>query len=337
MKAVIAKKPRNAVVRAMDPEGMEFLDAYPMDPPFGIWRKYGIRLVPLVAFQRIPHVKAIPGFWMLMRLYLLGKLKGIHTIVVDSSGNTAHAVARLAVALGFRVKVVLSTDTPESKKGIIASLSTVELIEVPGGVAKRARKEARLPGHYHLNQYADPANLDAHFRFTGPEIVRALGIAPDVICCAMGTGGTAGGVAKYFKKHYPKTKVIGARPILGQDIPGARDKRRMKESKIRWKLYLNENHDVFVVSRKDAFIAMRMLWQRMGTQAGPTSGLAYRGLEKYLKRYLKKLSPARRKALKGKIFVVLCSDDGRFYPERIGGELRPEQGRLPRKKTRKKK
>ena len=69
-----------------------------------------------------------------------------HTIVVDSSGNTAHAVARLAPAFGFKeVKVILPADVPETKKGIISVLPFVEIIEVGGGknVSERQKKKTK--------------------------------------------------------------------------------------------------------------------------------------------------------------------------------------------------
>jgi cysteine synthase len=315
------------LVRGFDPEAGELFRSYDL-PSMEPWDAYGITPVALVAFQRIAHIKMIPAYAMLMSAYLGGKLEGVHTIVVDSSGNTAHGIARIAPLLGFKVHVILSTDVPPAKKAILESLSTVQVTAVPGGVAAYARAQAALEGHYHLNQYADPENLESHFKFTGPEVLRGVGRPPLLVSIAMGTGGTAGGVAKFFHSEVQAdVRVIGARPTLGEDVPGSRDAKRMRESSIPWNEHIAADR-IVEVSRKDSFVAMRKLWQVLQPQVGPTSGLAYEALV----RYFLARSEEERELMRGREVVFLCPDDGRFYTEYTAGELRPEEGLLPSRK-----
>jgi Pyridoxal-phosphate dependent enzyme len=164
------------IVRALNPKGKQFFDPRFLPPKLNPYAHYFISIAALT-LRGLPHLKTIPAFQMMLEDFKDGQYKNKHTIVVDSSGNTAHAVARLAPAFGFdEVKVVLSADVPESKKGILAALSSVEIIEVGGGksVTKRAAEEAQRPGHYHLNQYDHWGNMRAHESFTGPEVLRAV-------------------------------------------------------------------------------------------------------------------------------------------------------------------
>lgn len=312
------------VFATLNPEEKKFIRVRFLPPELNRFAKDNVHMAALVAFGDLPHIKSVPALQMMLDDFKAGVYAGKHTIVVDSSGNTAHAVARLANAFGFKdVKVVLSADVPDSKKGILAALSSVEIIEVGGGksVAARAREEAEKSGHVHLNQYAHPSNPLAHEYYTGPEIVRSLHRAPAVVAIAMGSAGTAYGVARYFKKHHPHTRVVGVRPKLGEQVPGARDEKKMASVTFPWQELV---HTVIEMSRKTAFIGMRELWSAVEPQPGPTSGLAWKGLEQAI------LSEAvgPLSSLDGATIAFLCPDDGRFYSDRTLGELDTDQGLL---------
>src|SRR3989344_3910587 len=166
------------IFQALNPEGKQFMGVRWFQKELNPYVQQDIRIAALILFGMFPHIKTVPAFQMMLEDFQNGIYNDKHTIVVDSSGNTAHAVARLARAFGFKeVKVVLSVDVPESKKGILAALSSVELIEVGAGksVSQRAKEEAQKSGHYHLNQYIHLGNMRAHELYTGPEVLRVLG------------------------------------------------------------------------------------------------------------------------------------------------------------------
>lgn len=318
MRVTLDQVQSDPVFQALNPEGKKFMEVRHLPPA-----PHGVKIAALIPFTLFPHIKTVPTVQMMLEDFKSGLYDDAHTIVVDSSGNTAHAVARLAKAFGFHeVKVVLSADVPESKKGILAALSSVEIIEVGGGksVAKRAREEGEKPGHHHLNQYSHEGNMRAHERFTGPEVSRALGGDVAVVAIAMGSGGTAAGVGRYFKQQHPDTIIVGVRPMLGEQVPGARDEKRMQEVvTLPWEEVVSA---VIEVSRKESFIKMRRLWHFVEPQPGPTSGLAYAGLVAYLE----SLSSMELEKLRGKQACFICPDDGRFYSERTMGELDTGQG-----------
>ena len=311
------------IFQALNPEGKQFMSVRRLPPRLNPYAADDIEVAALISFGMFPHIKTVATVQMMLEDFKDGRYNGIHTIVIDSSGNTAHAVARLARAFGFsEVKVVLSVDVPESKKGILAALSSVELIEVPAGksVAGRAREEAEKSGHYHLNQYSHLGNMRAHELFTGPEVLRVLGDRAAVVAVAMGSGGTVAGVGSFLKKEKPGTVVLGVRPVLGEQVPGARDSKKMADVvTLPWQTVVDR---VVESSRKESFIGMRKLWSAVEPQPGPTSGLAFAGLMKYLA----ELSREERKLLSGKSVGFICPDYGRFYSERTTGELDTGQG-----------
>lgn len=323
MKYTLEQVYADPIFQALNPEGKQFLSAAWLPPGMNKFALYGIEVAALIPFKVFPHIKAPATVQMMLEDFRDGLYADKHTIVIDSSGNTAHAVARLARAFGFReVKVVLSADVPESKKGILAALSSVEIIEVGGGksVAQRAEEEAGRPGHHRLNQYSHMGNVRAHELYTGPEVLRMLGDDIGVVAVAMGSGGTVCGIGRFLKRARPGTIIVGVRPTLGQQVPGARDSKKMKEVvTLPWEETVDA---VIEVDRKESFIRMRQLWSAVEPQPGPTSGLAWGGLE----HYLESLSLDVLKKLKGKRAGFICPDDGRFYSERTTGELDTDQG-----------
>ncbi len=314
------------IVNALNPKGKHFMKVRWLSPRLNRFAEYDIRMAALIPFGTFPHIKSIPAFQMLLEDFNAGRYKKKHTIVVDSSGNTAHAVALLAPAFGFdAVKIVLSSDVPQSKVGILDALSSVEVIKVPTGVAKRAHEEGNRPGHIHLNQYAHLGNMKSHSLYTGVEIDRVI---PElsVLTIPMGSCGTVAGVGSFYKEQSQhngiekKIKIIGVRPYSGQQVPGARNKERMEEVvTLPWERYVDS---ISEVGRKSSFSSARLLWSEVVPQPGPTSGMAYYGLLKFLSALpLKSLA-----SLTGSSVAFLCPDDGRFYTERFTGELDEKNG-----------
>jgi cysteine synthase len=156
--------------------------------------------------------------------------------------------------------------------------------------------------------------------YTGPEIARVLGKDIAAIAIAMGSGGTAAGVGKFFHEESPGTVVLGVRPSLGERVPGARDKARMEEVvTLPWK----DSVDFVVeLSRKKAFIHTRELWSAVEPQPGPSSGLAYGGLMQYLG----SMGSEELERFRGKSAGFLCPDGGMLYSDLMSAELDTGQG-----------
>ena len=318
-KRTLAEVQAHPVFQALDPRGAQFLVASNLPKRLSQLHKYGVTVAALS--PRLPHIKTIPAWQMLLEDFKDGVLDGIDTIVVPSSGNTVHGVALLAPAYGLKVKAIMSTDVPSSKIDVLRAFgNTVDVMQV-SNVAETALEESCKTGHYHLDQYSHPANVQAHRQYTGPEIVRALGgIPPAVIAIAMGSAGTACGVAEYFEGEGMGVTVIGVRPALGQQVPGARDAKKMRDVvRFDWETTV----DVAVeVGRHESFVRMRQLWGAVQPQPGPTSGMAWGGLEKYLLG----MGVTNSDRLQKLGVAFLCPDDGRFYTAPMLSELDPDEG-----------
>lgn len=328
MSLTFARIVDNPVFKELSPEGKEFLDVRWLPRQLNPFESYEIK-VGAIVLKRFPHIKTVATVQMMLEDYKDGCYEGMHTIVVPSSGNTAHAVARLARAFGFsEVKVVLAADVPSSKKEVLSALSSADVIEVSGGksVEDRARTIAEMPGHVLLDQYTHMGNLRAHQMYTGPEIARVLGCNAAVVAIAMGSGGTAAGVGFYFKSNHLgngsgiRRVVVGVRPNSGERVPGARDRARMEEVvKLPWKEVVDT---VVEIPRKTAFFRTRELWGAVEPQPGPSSGLAYGGLMKYLGG----LGEDGLEALRGKTVGFLCPDHATLYSGLMNSELDTDEG-----------
>jgi cysteine synthase len=299
----------------------------PLSPRLNPYASEGIEMCAFIPFGLFPHIKSIPALWMMREDFVNGLYEDVDVLVVDSSGNTVDAVGRLAPAFGIRqVVAVVSSDVPDSKLGILDALSTIKVIKAPWGLtpAQVAREEGAKPRHRHLNQYAHPANLDAHASFTGPEITRIMhelgGRHLGMISIAMGSSGTAAGVGKFLGIASPSTEVIGARPVLGAQVPGARDVKKMAEVvTLPWPDYVGH---VMELSRHAAFVHMRQLWSEVEPRPGPSSGLAWGSLLAYLET----IGKEGRERLRGSVVGFLCADDGRFYSDVTKAELDSGEG-----------
>ena len=155
-----------------------------------------------------------------------GQLKTGGVIVEGTAGNTGIGLSLVGNALGYRSVIVIPDTQSQEKKDMIM-LCGAELIEVPavpyrdpnnyikysGRLAKKiAAKEPN--GAIWANQFDNVANRQAHFETTGPEIWDQTGGKLDGFVCAVGSGGTLGGIALYLKERNPDI-VIGLADPMG--------------------------------------------------------------------------------------------------------------------------
>jgi cysteine synthase len=306
------------VVQALNPQGKHFLKAHYLTKHLN---RFPLEIAAVVV-DGFPNLKSVPAFEMMMSDYLAGLYDGKDTLVVPSSGNTAYAVARLAPGFGFRrVIVVLSTDVPPLKRGILAALSSVTIIETPHSTMEEANDLARRFGEgvHLLDQYSHEANRRSHELYTGPELLRAMGGAVDLVMIALGSAGTAMGVASCLKKENPRTRVFGSQPALGEQTPGTRDPRKIGVVPFDWRSMLD---GVVLGTRKGSFVRMRELWSEVEPIQGPSAGLSL----DCLLQYLESLSREELAALEGAKAAIVCHDGGLLYPDYTTGELDTHEG-----------
>ncbi|MBS1577200.1 MAG: pyridoxal-phosphate dependent enzyme, partial [Bacteroidetes bacterium] len=144
-----------------------------------------------------------------------GKLKPGGTIIEGTSGNTGMGLALAAVVKGYKC-IFVTTDKQSKEKADILKAVGAEVIVCPTNVlpedpksyysvAKRLAKE--VPNSYHMNQYDNLANRQAHYETTGPEIWKQTDGKITHLVCTAGTGGTITGTAMYLKEKNPAIQV----------------------------------------------------------------------------------------------------------------------------------
>ena len=148
------------------------------------------------------------------------------TILEPSSGNTGIGLAMVCRLRGYRLQVVLPENVSVERRQLL-EIFGAEVILSPGAegsngairMAERLAKE--LPDVVMLNQYANPANVAAHYGGTGPEIWRDC---PEVthLIAGLGTTGTLMGVGRYLKERNPEVKVWAVEPPSGETVEGLR-------------------------------------------------------------------------------------------------------------------
>jgi cysteine synthase B len=140
------------------------------------------------------------------------------TILDSTSGNTGIALAMVGAALGYPVELVMPGNVSKERKRVVAAFGARVIYSDPlegsDGAIRLCRKVlAEAPDRYFKpDQYNNPANVQAHFESTGPEIWRQTNGEVTHFVAAIGTGGTIMGTGRYLKSRNPDVQVIAAEP-----------------------------------------------------------------------------------------------------------------------------
>ncbi len=163
-------------------------------------------------------VKDRAAFGIVRQAIAEGRLDAGRTLIDASSGNTAVAYAMLGARLGFGVEIVLPRNAHPSQlerlRAFGARLVFTDPLESTDGSQREARRRATEdPLHYfYSDQYNNPANPDAHYASTGPEIWHQSGGRVTHFVAGVGTGGTITGTGRYLKEQRASLAVVGVEP-----------------------------------------------------------------------------------------------------------------------------
>ncbi|MFM1682135.1 cysteine synthase CysM [Aeromonas salmonicida] len=233
-------------------------------------------LVKLEGNNPAGSVKDRPALNLIRAAEASGKLRAGARLIEATSGNTGIALAMVAAARGYRMRLIMPRTMSQERRDAMQAYGA-ELVLVENGM-EEARDlalamEASGEGLV-LDQFNNPANPDAHYQSTGPEIWRQSEGAVTHFVSAMGTTGTIMGVSRYLKEQNPAVQVIGLQPAEGSQIPGIR----------RWPaaylpaIFEPQRVDrVLDVTQEEALIMMRRLAREEGICCGVSSGGAVAG------------------------------------------------------------
>jgi len=273
-----------------------------------IWNssETGVRiLVKLEGANPGGSVKDRPAYAMLKRAIEKNELTKEKIILEPTSGNTGIGMAMVAAALGDRIKLTMPACVSEERRSILNALGA-ELELTPGcdktdGAIMRAHKIIeQFPDEYYFpNQFANPANWEAHFETTAPEIIKDTDVDVDFFVAGMGTTGTLMGCARYFLEYNPKTKTIGIEPTLNHRLQGLKNMQEAIIPQIFEPSLLDQR---LICHDEDAFNCTRDLALREGLFCGISSGAAVWGAQKIA-----------RDLPRGSTVVTLLPDRGDRY------------------------
>jgi cysteine synthase A len=149
---------------------------------------------------------------------------GRSTIVEATSGNTGIALAFVCAAKGYDLVLTLPQGMSREREALLRMYGArVEVIESLGGMNEAvdaARAMATRDDVFLPDQFANPANPEAHRRTTGPELWEALEGDVDVLVCGVGTGGTITGAGEFLKSRNPALRVVAVEPLSSAVLSG---------------------------------------------------------------------------------------------------------------------
>src|SRR6056297_2816852 len=155
------------------------------------------------------------ALWMIDAAERDGELTDDDTIVEPTSGNTGIGIAMVGAAKGYDVQIVMpASKSPERRSIMNAYGAELELVEGDISDAKdRADELEAEHGFVQLRQFDNPANPQAHYESTGPEILDQIGDrAVNALVAGVGTGGTITGIGRRLREKFPEMEIVAVEP-----------------------------------------------------------------------------------------------------------------------------
>lgn len=269
-------------------------------------------LVKLEYFNPAGSVKDRAALSMIEDAEKKGRIRPGATLIEPTSGNTGIGLASVAASRGYKTIFVMpETMSIERRKLLLGYGAQIVLTEgvkgMKGAIEKAAELEKEMDNAVILGQFVNPANPDAHYRTTGPEIWEDTDGEVDIFIAGAGTGGTVTGVGKYLKEKKPEVKIIvvepAKSPVLSGGSPGPHGLQGIGAGFIPDILDTGVYDAVSRVTEEEAYAAAKLLAAREGILTGITSGAALHAA----------LTEAAKEENEGKIIAVLLPDTGERY------------------------
>ncbi|MDD7353527.1 MAG: cysteine synthase A, partial [Oscillospiraceae bacterium] len=251
-----------------------------------IEKKYGLKarlLAKVEYFNPAGSVKDRIAKKMIDKAEAEGKLKPGSVIIEPTSGNTGIGLASVAAARGYRIIIVMpetmSVERRQIMKAYGAQLVLTEGAKgMKGAIAKADELAKEIPDSFIPGQFVNPANPEAHFETTGPEIYNDTDGKVDYFVAGVGTGGTVTGVGKYLKSKIDGVKVVAVEPessaVLSTGVAGAHKIQGIGAGFVPDVLDTKVYDEIIPVSNDDAFKFGKEVGKNEGILVGISSGAA---------------------------------------------------------------
>lgn len=234
------------------------------------------------------------------------------TLIEPTSGNTGIGLSAVATSLNLKIIITMPETMSVERRNLMKAYGA-ELVLTPGSegmkgaIAKAKELASQIENSFIPGQFENPANPQAHYKTTGPEIYSQTEGKVDIFVAGIGTGGTISGIGKYLKEQNPNVKVVAVEPasspVLSTGKGGAHKIQGIGAGFVPDTLNTKIYDEIITVENEDAFASGKEVAKTEGILVGISSGAAIQAAKEL----------AKREENKGKTIVVLLPDGGDRY------------------------
>lgn len=269
-------------------------------------------IAKLEYFNPAGSVKDRVAYKMITEMEKAGTLKPGSTIIEPTSGNTGIGLAAVGTARGYKVILTMPETMSIERRQLVAAFGAEVVLTdgtkgMSGAIEKANELKKSIYGAVIAGQFENPANPQAHYETTGPEIWRDTEGKIDAFVAGIGTGGTISGVGKYLKEQNPDIKIIGVEPasspVLTEGHGGAHKIQGIGAGFVPKTLNTGILDEVLTCTNEAAYEFGGKIAKTQGILVGISSGCAAWAA----------VEISKRAEFKGKNIVVLLPDTGDRY------------------------
>ena len=234
------------------------------------------------------------------------------TIIEPTSGNTGVGLAMVAAQRGYKL-ILTMPETMSIERRKLAAAYGAKIVLTPGAegmkgaIAKADELHDATPGSIIAGQFVSPANPQAHYETTGPEIWADTEGTVDAVVAGVGTGGTISGTAKFLKEKNPAVYATAVEPaespVLSGGKPGGHKIQGIGAGFVPKNYDASVVDEVLPVASADAIATKKQLSEKLGLLVGISAGAAVNAA----------LQLAARPEFTGKTIVAILPDTGERY------------------------
>ena len=269
-------------------------------------------LAKLEGFNPAGSAKDRVALSMILDAEKRGILQPGSVIIEPTSGNTGIGLAWVASSMGYKAIIVMPDSMSIERIKLMEAFGAQVVLTagkdgMSGAIAKANELSKAIPGSIIAGQFENPANPQAHYTTTGPEIWQDTAGKLDIFVAGVGTGGTVTGTSRYLKEQDPNIQTVAiepaASPLLTQGKAGPHGLQGIGANFVPEILDRTVIDDILTVTEEQASSAARLLARKEGILCGISSGAALHGAIKL----------AKMPENAGKTIVVILPDSGERY------------------------